>query len=121
VSELVAFADLPHTDVLVDTSGPVLRYAAGEREGYPLADFAVVVDGRSVADASLAAQAAWRGWMVATPDHALASSLLAAGARARRHAHVMSAALSTGAAVDWATDLRGLTVASREATPLAPL
>lgn len=79
---------------LSDHDGPLLRFVADTRDGFPLADLAAVVDGRSADDAVAALLASHGGYLVATEDHDLATGLIDAGARQVRHAFVMSATTS---------------------------
>ena len=75
--------------VLTDEHGPVLRYLEEQREGTPIADLAHVVSGRTVTEAAAAACARLPGWLLSTDDLGLASRLVKAGAKPRRHALVM--------------------------------
>lgn len=80
--------------VLADEAGPVVRYLVGTRDGVPLADLAVVADGRTPAEATAAIVAAFPGWLVSTEDVALAERLCGAGAVQRRHSFVMQCRLA---------------------------
>jgi GNAT superfamily N-acetyltransferase len=80
----------PGGRILTDADGAeIARYVAAFREGRPMADLFIRGPGVTVAQAVPVVLAELRGQLVAA-DEPLGRALVAAGARAGRHAHVMS-------------------------------
>lgn len=77
--------------MLTDRDGtPLARFEAeGERNGRPMADFAAPADGVEPERAAAAIVAQLCGWRIAG-DVAFGQRMVAAGARLRRHSHVLS-------------------------------
>jgi GNAT superfamily N-acetyltransferase len=117
--------DRPCGRVLLDARGGALgSFVAGEREGRPLADRFRLAARVAPADAVARIGAELKGWIVAG-EPALGRALIDAGARVRRHAHVMSRDLVRDPAPsDWLEPVRPagvrLTGVDRPALDLAP-
>jgi GNAT superfamily N-acetyltransferase len=76
--------------ILTDGDGRAIgRFVVASREGFPLADLFELAPGVTVAEAVPAIVAQLRGYVLAG-DVELGRALLDAGARAGRHAHVLS-------------------------------
>jgi hypothetical protein len=87
---VVADPDHPQRRVLTGAGGDaVAHFEAGERRGRRFADFFTPADGVAPERAAAEAMVQLRGWRVAG-EPALGELLVAAGARLRRHAHVLS-------------------------------
>jgi hypothetical protein len=87
---VVGDPERPQRRILTGADGePIAHFEPGERDGRPMADFFTPADGVAPEQAAAAAMAQLRGWRVAS-DPAFGRLLVAAGARLRRHAHVLS-------------------------------
>ena len=76
--------------LLLDAAGdPIASFELGDRDGQPLADLLTPADGFAPARAAAAVMAELKGWRVAAHEP-FARLLVANGARALRHSHVMS-------------------------------
>lgn len=123
---IVPDAERPSWRVLTAADGTPLGHFVdeGARNGRPMADFFTPGAGVEPDAAAAAVVAQMRGWRVAS-DVPFGHRLIAAGARLRRHAHVMSRDLVRDAAPDDWLEARPpagyrLTPLDRPAIDLAP-